>query len=323
MKNNKYSIVILLQAVFVMLGFHACKQEVPLYKALTDSKEGALIFIAKANSGIQQLTTFPYDQDEVVIKFNTGFGALGLPANAIHISLAEDQVVFDSLNNIRMIEGLPPYEHFPDDAYDIDNLNLVIPQGGLYSDYSSLTYRPRVFDTEKDYLLALSIKEADGYNLSPTAKSILFVVNRLEERPANTSGWIAEASSEEPGQGTGLASAVLDGNLTTIWHSRYKPAPAEKYPHWLSFDMLKEIYVTKISIATRQNNLKGMKKFKLEGSRDGDNWFALTDVLDFDPTNINYQTYAIDPQYLKKIKLTMLEGVQDPTFLAEFVVYSY
>ncbi len=322
MKNSKYTIIVLVQTLFVIFGI-ACKEDVPLYRKLADSKGEARVFIGKANSGMQKLTTFPYDQDEVQVKFNTGFGAVGLPANPIHVLIAEDQVAFDSLNNVRANEGLPPYEHFPTQAYNIDNLNLVIPQGSLYSDYSTLTYHPKGFDSEKDYLLALSIKEADGYNISPTAKSIIFVVNRLEEKAANTSGWIAEASSEEPGQGTGLASAVLDGNLTTIWHSRYKPAPAEMYPHWLSFDMLKEIYVTKVSIATRQNNLKGMKKFKLEGSRDGDNWFALTDILDFDPTNINYQTYHIEPQYLKKIKITMLEGVQDPTFLSEFVVYSY
>ena len=319
MKNRKYFIAIWISILFVM----SCTEDTPPYEVLTESKDGAQVFIAKANSGGQKLATFPYGQDEITIKFNTGFGALGLPANPIRVLLAEDQAAFDSINNVRITDGLPPYEHFPAQAYTIDVLDLVIPKGALYSNYSTLMYRPKEFDTEKDYLLALSIKDAEGYSISPTAKSVLFVVDRLIEKPANTSGWVAEASSEEPGQGTGLASAVLDGNLNTIWHARYKPEPRETYPHWLSFDMIKEIYVTKVSIATRQNNVNGMTKFKLEGSRDGDNWFALSEELDFDPANRNYQTYPIEPQYVKNIRIIMLEGKQATTFLAEFVVYTY
>lgn len=313
-----------ISAIMVCIaGIVACKKAVPAYEQLTDSKDGALIFTAKANSGIQKLTTFPYDQETRSIKFNAGFGAVGLPANPIDVSFTEDIVAFDSINVARVNDGLEPYERFPKEAYTIDKLKLTVPSGELYSDFSTLTYTTKGFNSNKSYLLALTISNAGEYNVSPSAKSILFVVDKLQENPANTSGWLAQASSEEPGQGTGLASAVLDGNLSTIWHSRYKPAPAEKYPHWLSFDMQKELYVTKVSIATRQNNLKGMTKFKLEGSKDGQTWFDLIGEQNFNPANIAYQTYPVPPQFIKNIKLSMLEGMQDPTFLSEFVVYAY
>src|SRR5690606_34816269 len=95
------------------------------------------------------------------------------------------------------------------------------------------------------------------------------------------------------------------------------------YPHWLSFDMGAPIYVTKVAMAPRQDNSSGFTKFKLEGSVDGSEWFDLTGTLDFDPANKAFQEYPIEPQELRSIRATLLEGRQDVTFMAEFAVYTY
>lgn len=304
-------------------AFLACNDEVPPYEELTDSKEGASVFIAKAHQGHQNLTIFPYTEERSV-QFGVGFGALGLPASSIGITLVEDVQAFDSLNVIRELNGLAPYERFPQSAYQIDKLNLTIPQGGMSSDLTTLTYFPEEFDAETDYLLPLSIQSASGYGINPSTKTIFFIAPKLQERPANTNGWMASASSEQGfgWENTGQASALLDGDLNTIWHSEYSPT-RPGYPHWLSFDMQNAIYVTKIALAPRQNNGNGHTKFKLEGSADGTTWFDLSGELDFNPSNTAYQEYPIEPQYLQKIRATLLEGRQDVTFLAEFVVYTY
>ncbi|GAA4798567.1 hypothetical protein GCM10023231_29180 [Olivibacter ginsenosidimutans] len=299
----------------------ACDKSKP-YEELSNDKDGAMVFIAKANNDMQQLTMFPYEKR--TLKFNVGFGALGLPAEDIHISMSEDMHAFDSLNTIRQANGEAAYVKFPSAAYAIDQLNFTIPKGSVSSDYATLSYDPETFDPEKDHLLALSITDASGYTISPAAKTLLIVAPKLEERAADTKGWIATASTEQlSGENTGLASAVLDGDLNTIWHSRYSGGTRSSYPHWLSIDMLKSTYVTKIAMAPRQNNANGFTKFKLEGSTDGKTWFTLGDNLSFDPANKAYQSYEIEPQYLRNIKITMLEGLQDLTFLAEFVVYTY
>lgn len=321
MKKDKLYFLFLLFFAGVIA---ACSKDVPPYEELTDNKEGAMVFVAKAHSGIQNLTIFPFTDLERTFRFNAGFGAVGLPAGNIGVSFSEDVRAFDSLNTVRQANGLEPYQQFPQDAYHIDKLKLTIPKGGVSSDFATLTYRPQKFDNSKNYLLALSINDASDYSISPMAKTVLIVTPKLEERPANTSGWIATASTEQPqGENTGLASAVLDGNLNTIWHARYNPGPGAKYPHWLSFDMINSVYVTKVAMAPRQNNPRGFTKFKLEGSLDGNTWFLLGDNLTFDPANKSYQSYSIEPQNLKKIKITMLEGLQDLAFLSEFVVYTF
>ncbi len=304
-------------------AFLACNDDVPPYEELTDSKEGASVFIAKAHQGHQNLTIFPYTEERSV-QFGVGFGALGLPASDIGITLVEDIQAFDSLNVIRELNGLPPYERFPQGAYQIDKLNLTIPKGGMSSDLTTLTYFPEQFDAETDYLLPLSIQSASGFSINPGTKTVFFVAPKLQERPASTTGWLATASSEQGfgWENTGQASALIDRDLNTIWHSEYSPT-RPGYPHWLSFDMLKPVYVTKIAMAPRQNNGNGPTKFKLEGSADGTTWFDLSGELDFNPGNTAYQEYPIEPQDLQKIRVTLLEGRQDVAFLAEFVVYTY
>lgn len=315
-----YRLLFLMAPAMLMLV--ACEKSIPAYEALTDAKEGARVFVARANNGLQNLTIFPYTEERI-FRFNAGFGAVGLPASDIPVTFTEDSRVFDSLNVIRSNNGLELYERFPKSAYNIDALSLTIPKGGLSSDFATLTYRPNEFNSAKDYLLALSITDASGYAITPSAKSLLIVAPKLESRRANTAGWVASASTEQPtGENTGKASAVLDGDLNTIWHARYT-APRSSYPHWLSFDMLIARYVTKISMAPRQNNANGFTKFKLEGSLDGTTWFSLGENLTFNPGNIGYQDYPIEEQYLRNIRITMLEGLQDLSFLAEFAVYAY
>ncbi len=319
MKNFRPYTWLLITIIFAS----ACDRITPPYESLTDSREGASIFVAKANGGIQNLAIFPYEPERT-FRFNAGFGAVGLPANPIEVTFSEDTHAFDSLNAIRIANNQQPYLRFPDDAYRIDQLKLVIPKGGLSSDFATLTYFPENFDAENDHLLALTITNASGYPITSLAKTLLVVAPKLEPKPLATRGWVATASSQQDNgwEDTGLASAVLDGNLSTIWHAQYDPV-STTFPHWLSFDMVSEHFVTKIAMAPRQNNPRGFTKFRLEGSLDGSNWFSLGEDLRFDPANLAYQEYPIEPQQLKHIRLTMLEGLQDLSFLAEFVVYAY
>lgn len=180
MKTNYIYILLL---IFLSTGFVSCETEVPPYKQLTDSKEGAQVFIAKSRDGIHYLNTFSYETEEVTeedtIKFNVGYGDLELPASDIKISLSENERVIDSLNAVREINGKDPYLPFPKDAYDINNISLVIPAGKEYSNFSALTYYPEKFDIDENYLLAISIDNASGYSINPSQSTMIFAVSEV------------------------------------------------------------------------------------------------------------------------------------------------
>ncbi|WCI08738.1 hypothetical protein PJ267_01000 [Arthrobacter sp. OVS8] len=49
-------------------------------------------------------------------------------------------------------------------------------------------------------------------------------------------GWTATASDAETARINGRASNVLDGKSSTMWHSRWSPAPAAPLPHSITID---------------------------------------------------------------------------------------
>nr|WP_199079162.1 discoidin domain-containing protein [Pedobacter sp. ASV19] len=323
-KNIKNSFLI--WPVF-LLAFSACKKNTS-YTEETDSKANAAIFVAKANTGLQNLNIFPYSDDARTFKFNAQYGALGLPANPINVTFEVDSRAFDSLNVIRKNNGLALYEKFPADAYTLDNLNVSIPQGDVSSNFVTLKYFSRKFDSAKDYLLPISIKNASGYFINPTVKTILIVAPKLAETLASKTGWTATADTEElTGEGAvnGRAGAAIDGDISTYWHSMWSGSEPP-YPHWLIIDMKKENFVTRVDLAPRQNNSNGFIRFDLEGSTDNTNWVSLGKNLTMDPVVKTFQRYPITPASYRYIRITMLEArtaAAKSTHLAEVNVYKY
>ncbi|PST82000.1 hypothetical protein C7T94_17595 [Pedobacter yulinensis] len=307
--------------------FAACEKDEP-YNEETDSKDNALVFAAKSNKGLQNLTIFPFADTARTFTFGASIGMLGKPASPIPVTFAEDARAFDSLNRQRLSSGQVPYERFPADAYSIDKLNVTIPQGGQTSDLITVKYFSKKFDSQKDYLLPLSITSASGYVINPSVKTVMIVAPRLSERLASKTGWTATASSEElAGEGlvNGRASAVIDGDVNTFWHSRYLGAEPT-YPHWINIDMKNEIYVTRVDLAPRQNNGNGSVRFNVEGSKDGTTWTTLGSNLTFNPANTSFQAYPVTPGFQRYIRVTLLEprnaGTRN-THLGEVNIYRY
>lgn len=186
------------------------------------------------------------------------------------------------------------------------------------SDTSSGLFSIRGLE-RNDYLLEVVVSDSLG-NVS---SSVSFPVRVVAESLANTAGWIATANSEHhPGENTGLASALIDGDLNTIWHTRWD-AGAPPYPHWAQFDMLKPALVSKVEMAARQNNTMGMTKFRLQGSVNGTTWHTILDNQTFNPDLKTFQEYKFDPAEYRYLKLIPLEGRANYTHLAEFRVYTY
>lgn len=99
-------------------------------------------------------------------------------------------------------------------------------------------------------------------------------------------GWTVEATTEELTGETsatkphnGQAVSLIDGDLTTFWHSEWKDGAKPPLPHLLTFDMQKQQDIISIELARREDNLD-TKSVTFSISDDKENWTELGS-LDF------------------------------------------
>ncbi|KAF2824088.1 galactose oxidase [Ophiobolus disseminans] len=84
-------------------------------------------------------------------------------------------------------------------------------------------------------------------------------------------GWTATADSFETGNEPAKA---LDGNASSLWHSKYTPAPPDTLPNWIAVDMKATFNIHAISIQPRPSgNSNGrIGGHKIEISMDNTSW---------------------------------------------------
>ena len=165
--------------------------------------------------------------------------------------------------------------------------------------------------------IAVACKKADA----------VFFQDKSTVMKADKTAWTATADSETPDgwENTGFASATIDGDFSTYWHTDY--SVVVPYPHWLLIDMKTELNMISVEITNRQAssaNTRGMKKFKLEASKDGTTFtnlggfpFAITN----DPQGFPVSS-ATAYRYLKITALEPQRAGTNHTFLAEVDVFT-
>lgn len=314
----KISKILIYSIAFSALTSACKKQEGFLEKS--DSKDEAVVYVSRQAAN-QKITMYPEKDTTVAFNFGAAFAAVGLPASNITVKFEIDDRAFDSINVARVSQSLSPYLKLPASSYAISGLDVTIPEGEITSNLTSLTYNSKDLDPTQVYMLPISIVSASGYKVNPKLKTmyITTVKYKAPEIIAARTGWIATASSAQPGDGS--LAAVLDGDLTTFWHSQYSPVPVEPQI-WLQVDMIEQINVTSISLAPRHNNATGFTKFDLVGSTDGINWTPLLTGKSMDPTVKTLQNYELNaPTNVRYLKIEVTEKAVAYTHLAEFQVY--
>ncbi|MFE2560354.1 discoidin domain-containing protein [Streptomyces sp. NPDC059352] len=93
--------------------------------------------------------------------------------------------------------------------------------------------------------------------------------------PIPRSGWTANAGSEETAGENGRAGNVLDGNGSTIWHTRYEGGAAPM-PHWIDIDMKTFYKVDRLHYLPRQDGAANgtIADYQIQTSTDGTTWTA-------------------------------------------------
>ncbi len=95
-------------------------------------------------------------------------------------------------------------------------------------------------------------------------------------------GWTVEANTEEAGgEGpvNGYVTALLDGDLSTFWHSKWNDNAKPPLPHLITIDMQEAQKIISIELARRKDN-KDTKTVVFSISDDKENWTELG-LLDF------------------------------------------
>lgn len=171
----------------------------------------------------------------------------------------------------------------------------------------------------KDYMLGGAFNYQTLYMPDTTAIDVFHSKPIYDHFPKyikmNTAEWeVIEVSSEEAGgEGpvNGYASALLDGNLNTFWHSKWAGA-ALPLPHTLVIDMKNQLGVASIDLWRRNNN-KDTKAVKFELSEDNSSWTELGE-LDF-PNSPNPGNKVLELSELKTgryLKLIVTESNNAP-----------
>ncbi|WP_237291569.1 discoidin domain-containing protein [Streptomyces sp. Sge12] len=118
-------------------------------------------------------------------------------------------------------------------------------------------------------------------------------------------GWTATASDEETAGENGRAANVLDGNVNTLWHSRWTGTPAP-LPHVITVDMHRTAVVSALVYRPRTNGPNGrVGEYSISLSTDGQNWASpvATGTLADDA---GAKTLGFAPQGSRFVRLTAL-----------------
>lgn len=159
-------------------------------------------------------------------------------------------------------------------------------------------------------------------NVTLTTDGTTSPVQIIQVKPLSEiikSGWSAIVSDNQAGDGGG-AAALIDGNITTFWHSQYSPSIS--FPHWFKIDFGKEEILSKIGMIRRGTNTNGFVEYNLETSVDGINFTNIGTALTFDPTKAEWQDYKL-PNVIKaryvRVTMTKAKNAADAfTHLGEF-----
>ena len=164
-----------------------------------------------------------------------------------------------------------PFE-LPNPSATYLQLNIATTGVGGNSCGPTPLQRDRVMATQHRFgfiIRPAQAKLAEAANVSASTEAPAFVSGLINRSTIPMK--VIFASSEEVGAGN--ATHLVDGNPNTIWHSAYSVTVA-KHPHWVDFDLSKEVSFKGISYLPRTDEAGNgdVKDFSISISDDAKTW---------------------------------------------------
>ena len=237
----------------------------------SDRKSGAFLGIYESDV-LKEVGNFPKPQD-VGHHQDSRWAALTnmRGAGAIFVGTQPMDVAALPYTAQEMTLAGHPFE-LPNPSATYLQLNIATTGVGGNSCGPTPLQRDRVMATQHRF----------GFIIRPAQEKLTQAANvsASNEAPAFAPGLINRstipmkvifASSEEVGAGN--ATHLVDGNPNTIWHSAYSVTVA-KHPHWVDFDLSKEVSFKGISYLPRTDEAGNgdVKDFSISVSDDAKTW---------------------------------------------------
>ncbi len=154
------------------------------------------------------------------------------------------------------------------------------------------------------------VKEAIDYSEAAELQSSITPESRTE---LDRSEWTASACSEMTmATGDSYASAAIDGNLNTWWHTNYvggDTCSGSGTNHWIAIDFGKEETFDSIDYTGRGGSNGDVSKYNLYVKDENGEWQLLISQGEFNPSNaVNSITFD-EPVTTSGIKFELLQTV--------------
>lgn len=176
--------------------------------------------------------------------------------------------------------------------------------------------------TPGDYLLPIRLTDASMFSVSESAAVYPLVV-RVIGTQFDRSGWSITASTQETtgeGAGNGVATCMLDGDLSTFWHSQWQNGTTG-LPHEIVVEMKKTVTFTNFGLTQRQHSSnRDVKAGEFYVSSDNVNW---TQVGAFTAQQVlENQIFTVTPTQGRYFKVRITQSYRDVhSSLAELYAY--
>lgn len=177
--------------------------------------------------------------------------------------------------------------------------------------------------------LNVTVSDIVGNTTAPQ----VYAYKNLEKGKFDRSIWeVADFSSQEAvgenGGNNGKAIHMLDGNKATFWHSKWYGADAslKKFPHYVTFDLKREVKITKIEMTQRAEKVMA-RDVVIYGSNESGTEGPWTEVVTItlpQTRSVTYATTLEEPVVFRYIKMFLkTAGSEDGQFgaMAEFALY--
>ena len=236
-----------------------------------DRKSGAFLGIYESDV-LKEAGNFPKPQD-VGHHQDSRWAALTnmRGAGAIFVGIQPMDVAALPYTAQEMTLAGHPFE-LPNPSATYLQLNIATTGVGGNSCGPTPLQRDRVMATQHRFgfiIRPAQEKLTQAANVSASTEAPAFVAGLINRSTIPMK--VIFASSEEVGAGN--ATHLVDGNPNTIWHSAYSVTVA-KHPHWVDFDLSKEVSFKGISYLPRTDEAGNgdVKDFSISVSDDAKTW---------------------------------------------------
>lgn len=142
------------------------------------------------------------------------------------------------------------FQMLPEKTYSFTH-SMMLPKGTTSTDLAIKVEGEQL--QPGDYMLPVRISSVSQFEISST-NAVYPMAIRIMGTQLDRTGWTAEANTEElSGEGSinGRIGCILDGDLTTFWHSKWQNG-SHALPHELVIDAQKEYTFTQFALVHRE-----------------------------------------------------------------------